>query len=148
MLIRLSNNIMHHFLRVYFYCDYFTSSATTFEERLGHELFSALTQHPQVINVIYKTTRLCRNFKSKSPFDLYVAPIYGYITFLWDDRDASYITPYQLLKGFTLLYAPVHIHIKNFEVLSGRRIVGSQANRKFINIRWKRYFESRKTWLE
>lgn len=139
---------MHHFLRVYFYCNYFTGSVSTFEERLGHELFAALTQHPQVINVIYKTPKLYRNPHSRTVFDLYVAPVYGYITFLWHDRDASYVTPYQLLRGFTLLYAPVHIHIKKFEVLSGRRIADSPVNRKFINLRWKRYFESKKTWLE
>lgn len=139
---------MHHFCRVYFYCNYYTGSVSTFEERLGHELFAALTQHPQVINVIYKTPKLYRNPHARTVFDPYVAPIYGYITFLWHDRDASYATPHQLLRGFRLLYAPVHIHIKNFEVLSGRRIADSQANRKFINLRWKRYFESKKTWLE
>lgn len=130
-------------LRVYFHGDYWTSNQQTFNERKGHELFSMLTSQDAVKFVVYKMTQAYPT-KIQDPHMAFRAKVYGYVKL----RVPKGISLKQVADDVLGPYmrSPPYLHLRLLEYKVSA-IRSDPPSKRFHNIFWRTFFESRATWL-
>lgn len=133
------------FIRVYFEATRYSSNTADFYEKLGHELFWAIEQLPEVVNVTYKSTRPYPNKHPRSAAQYFAATVLGYVVMRWNPGMHYLRHPKRLLPDVAQMCS---VRMRRVIPVGARLVRNLPIHWQYVNLRSRQYVESRSTWLE